>query len=84
MFWLMRLRVFDPPMPPMPTVAMLTVSLGAWKPRPSTCRGTIVTPAPAIAALRTNVLRETPSSVFSVCLSSCRGIAGSFDVASND
>src|ERR1700747_103239 len=36
------------PMPPTPMQAMLSLSLGAVKPRPSTCRGTMVkaTPAP--------------------------------------
>src|SRR6476659_9227314 len=58
MFWLMRLRVFEPPMPPMPTVATLRVSLGAWKPRPSTWRGTIVRPAPVAATVVTNFRRE--------------------------
>jgi hypothetical protein len=39
-------------MPPNPTVAMFTVSLGAWKPRPSTCRGRSVTPAPTAVVVR--------------------------------
>src|SRR5688572_19678004 len=50
----MSARVLLPPMPPMPTVAMFTVSLGAWNPRPSTCRGTMVRAAPAPAAVLTN------------------------------
>ena len=33
------------PRPPTPTTAMLRRSLGAWNPRPSTWRGTIVNPA---------------------------------------
>ena len=48
-------------MPPMPTVAMFTVSLGAWNPRPSTWRGTIVSPAPVAATVVTNFRREMPS-----------------------
>src|SRR5688572_8375254 len=48
----MSRRVLLPPMPPNPTVAMFTVSLGAWNPRPSTCRGRMVTPAPAAVAVR--------------------------------
>src|SRR5690606_23737082 len=51
-------RVLLPPMPPKPTVALLTVSLGAWNPLPSTCRGRMVTPAPA-AAVGRNVRLET-------------------------
>ena len=58
MFWDMRRRVLLPPMPPNPTVAMFTVSLGAWKPRPSTCRGTMVKPAPAAAVVVRNVRLE--------------------------
>src|SRR5687767_1960858 len=54
----MRRRVLLPPMPPNPTVAMFTVSLGAWKPRPSTCRGTMVKPAPAAAVVVRNVRLE--------------------------
>src|SRR6476620_895268 len=61
MFWLMRLRVLDPPMPPIPTVAILTVSLGAWNPLPSTWRGTIVGPAPVAATVVTNFRRVMPS-----------------------
>jgi hypothetical protein len=47
-------------MPPMPTIATLTVSLGAWNPLPSTCRGTMTTPAPAAAAVETNERRVMP------------------------
>src|SRR5262245_32883599 len=61
MFWLIRLRVLDPPMPPIPTVAILTVSLGAWNPLPSTWRGTIVRPAPVAATVVTNFRRVMPS-----------------------
>ena len=46
------------PMPPTPMPATLTVSLGAWKPTPpSTCRGTIVTPAAAMPAVWMNLRR---------------------------
>ena len=50
MFWLRTAVVLLAPMPLTPTVAMFRVSLGAWKPRPSTCRGTMTSPAPAAAA----------------------------------
>src|SRR5215208_4285056 len=53
----MSRRVLLPPMPPNPTVAMFTVSLGAWNPRPSTCRGRMVRPAPA-AVVERNVRLE--------------------------
>ena len=45
-------------MPPTPTPATFSVSLGAAKPLPSTCRGTMVKPAPVSAALVTNRRRE--------------------------
>ena len=61
MFWLMRARALLPPMPPMPTMATFTVSLGAWRPRPSTWRGTMTTPAPAAAAVVTNERRVMPA-----------------------
>src|SRR5687768_6100102 len=54
----MSRRVLLPPMPPNPTVAMFTVSLGAWKPRPSTWRGTMVKPAPAAAVVVRNLRLE--------------------------
>src|ERR1700690_1075116 len=38
------------PMPPTPTQAMLSRSLGGTKPRPRTCLGTIVSAAPAMVA----------------------------------
>src|SRR5271154_6172365 len=42
------------PMPPTPTPAMFSVSLGGTKPRPSTYLGTIVTAAAVVAALGRN------------------------------
>src|SRR5829696_6174451 len=39
---------------PKPITAMLTVSLGAWMPCPSTCRGTMVIAAPVPATVVTN------------------------------
>src|SRR3954466_350786 len=48
----MSRRVLLPPMPPNPTMAMFNVSLGAWNPRPSTCRGRMVTPAPTAVVVR--------------------------------
>jgi hypothetical protein len=60
MFWLITARVLFAPIPPIPMVAMFTVSLGAWKPRPSTVRGTMTSPAPAAAAVVTKSRRDTP------------------------
>ena len=40
-------------------MATLTVSLGAWKPLPSTWRGTMVRPAAVVATVPTNCRRET-------------------------
>src|SRR5215218_7043514 len=54
----MSRRVLLPPMPPNPTVAMFTVSLGAWNPRPRTWRGRIVTPAPAAVVVLRNLRLE--------------------------
>src|SRR5690349_8727399 len=44
------------PFPPQPMAAMLSLSLGATKPRPRTWRGTMVNAAAAVV-LRTNVRR---------------------------
>ena len=48
-----RLRVARPH--PKPMTAILTVSLGAWMPCPSTCRGTMVIAAPVPATVVTNL-----------------------------
>ena len=61
MFWLRTAESSLPPVPPMPTAAMLTVSLGACMPRPSTWRGTIVSPAPVLATVVMNFRRDMPS-----------------------
>jgi hypothetical protein len=45
-------------MPPTPTAATFKVSLGAVKPRPSTCRGTIMKPADATETCSTKRRRE--------------------------
>src|SRR5262245_51751524 len=45
------------PMPLIPTTATFTRSLGAWKPRPRTWRGTMVTPTAAVATLVMNSRR---------------------------
>src|SRR5215204_1712145 len=45
------------PMPLIPTTATFTRSLGAWKPRPRTWRGTIVRPAAVAATLVMNSRR---------------------------
>ena len=60
MFSVALLSRFDFPIPPTPTAAMLSLSLGAGVPwPPSTCRGTMVKPAVAVAALARKVLRGT-------------------------
>src|SRR5271170_1651867 len=61
MFWLERLIRLVRPMPPTPTPATLSLSLGGTKPRPSTCRGTMVTAAAVVAALVRNERREIGS-----------------------
>ncbi|MCX6578272.1 MAG: hypothetical protein NTV82_18025 [Candidatus Aminicenantes bacterium] len=50
MFSVLTPQISEDPFPPTPTQPMFSVSLGAWKPRPpSTCRGTIIMPAAAVA-----------------------------------
>ena len=51
------------PRPPTPTAAMLRRSLGAWNPRPSTWRGTIVNPAVARPTVERNLRRERPAGI---------------------
>src|SRR6266850_38238 len=58
MFWLARLIRLLRPMPPTPTPAMLSVSLGGVNPRPRTCLGTMAHAAPPAATLVRNVRRE--------------------------
>src|SRR5260370_35669422 len=58
MFWLARLIRLVRPMPPTPTPAMFSVSLGAVNPRPSTCLGTMAHAAPPAATLVRKVRRE--------------------------
>src|SRR4029078_4686319 len=65
MFWLGTARRLLWPMPPMPTAAMLSRSLGGVKPRPSTWRGTMSRAAPVMAALSMNCRRDTPSVLIS-------------------
>src|SRR5215472_4079514 len=57
MFWLARLMRFWRPMPPTPTPAMFSRSLGGVKPRPSTWRGTKAAAAPLAAAVLRNLRR---------------------------
>src|SRR5215471_19509709 len=66
MFWLATARMLLRPMPPMPTQAMLSRSLGGVKPRPSTCLGTIVRAAPVAAAVSMKCLRVTPAFFSSI------------------
>src|SRR5437588_11820828 len=58
MFWLERLIRLLRPMPPTPTAAIFSVSLGAVRPRPSTCRGTMAKPADVAATLDTKLRLE--------------------------
>src|SRR6266403_1849427 len=57
MFWLARLIKFARPIPPTPTPATFSQSLGGVNPLPNTCRGTFVSPPPAIASSFTNSRR---------------------------
>src|SRR5208282_833676 len=70
MFWLARLLRLVRPMPPTPTPAMLSMSLGGVKPRPRTCRGTMAIAAPPVATLVKNLRRDT--SFFSIIASPLR------------
>src|ERR1700704_2188042 len=45
-------------MPPTPTPAMFSLSLGGVKPRPRTCRGTMAHAAPPAATFPRNARRE--------------------------
>src|SRR5438132_10946714 len=58
MFWLARLMRLARPMPPTPTLAMFSVSLGGVNPRPRTCLGTMAHAAPPAATSVRNVRRE--------------------------
>src|SRR5437763_14645740 len=60
MFWLDRLMRFWRPMPPMPTPAMFSRSLGGVNPRPRTCLGTSAAAAPPAATLLRNFRRVSP------------------------
>src|SRR5919201_5396187 len=58
MFWLDRFTRLLRPIPPTPTAATFSVSLGASNPCPRTCRGMIVSPAPVTATFDTNLRLE--------------------------
>src|SRR6266478_1396531 len=58
MFWLATLMRLLRPMPPTPTPAMFSVSLGGVNPRPRTCLGTMAHAAPPAATSVRNVRRE--------------------------
>src|SRR5439155_22657684 len=58
MFWLERLIRLVRPMPPTPTPAMFSVSLGGVIPRPRTGLGTIAHAAPPAATSVRNTRRE--------------------------
>ena len=66
MFWLATARMLLRPIPPTPTAAMFRRSLGGVKPLPSTCRGTMVSPAPVIAAVSMKCRRDTPLFLSSI------------------
>src|SRR4030095_4134569 len=51
------------PFPPAPIPAIFNLSLGATKPRPNTCLGTIKKPAPANEAFLINFLLENFSFI---------------------
>src|SRR5260370_42484945 len=57
-FWLARLIRLLRPIPPTPTHAIFSMSLGGVNPRPRTCLGTIVTAALATAAFSIKLRRE--------------------------
>jgi hypothetical protein len=59
MFWLITACALLAPMPPMPTTAMFTRSLGGVKPGPRTWRGTIIH-AVAAAPVAMNSRRVAP------------------------
>src|SRR5437660_11765402 len=67
MFWLARLIRLPRPMPPTPTPATFSVSLGGVKPRPSTWRGPIATPAVPAATFFKNLRLDSPSSFCGMC-----------------
>src|SRR5260370_41657565 len=58
MFWLARLIRLVRPMPPTPTAAMLSVSLGGGNPRPRTVLGIMAQAAPPAATSVRKVRRE--------------------------
>src|SRR5262245_40799638 len=66
MFWLARLKMLLRPIPPTPTPATFSRSLGGVNPRPRTCLGTTASPAPAAAAV-TNLRLDRPSRAVWFC-----------------
>src|SRR5216684_4397437 len=58
MFWLARLIRLERPIPPTPTAAMFSVSLGGVNPRPRTLLGTMAHAAPPAATSVRKVRRE--------------------------
>src|SRR5712692_8516734 len=58
MFWLARLIRLARPIPPMPTAAMFSMSLGGVNPRPRTLLGTMAHAAPPAATSVRKVRRE--------------------------
>src|SRR5205807_185786 len=58
MFSLATPSMSERPLPPHPMHAMLSLSEGAMKPRPSTCRGTMVKAAPAATLVGVDLARD--------------------------
>src|SRR5258708_39615766 len=58
MFWLARLIRLERPIPPTPTAAMFSMSLGGVNPRPRTLLGTMAQAAPPAATSVRKVRRE--------------------------
>src|ERR1700704_3057513 len=65
MFSEARFTMLLRPWPPTPTAATFSLSLGAVKPRPSTCRGTMAKPADVAATRDTNLRLEILAIVMS-------------------
>src|SRR4029077_341945 len=76
MFCEARLMRLARPIPPTPTLAMLSVSLGGTKPRPRTWRGTMVNAAAVAAACEINFRRGIAFSVMGNSLAAERVTRG--------
>src|ERR1700741_335448 len=79
MFWLARLIRLLRPMPPTPTPATFSVSLGGVNPRPRTRLGTMAHAAPPAATFVRNARREISFFLLMSILQTCI-IARSFSL----